>query len=69
LSKEQKLINQRKTERIKQAEKTKERELEREKDFIPPEEANPAPITENDINTSVQNIKNLTKKKKIRQTK
>jgi len=64
LSKEQKRYNQRKEKQIKQAEKTFERELEREKSFIPPAEENTNPTTENDINTSVQNIKNLTKKRK-----
>jgi len=64
LSREQKHINQRKEERLKQAIKTKERELEREKDFIPPEEENPTPTREEDIKTSVQNIKNFSKKRK-----
>jgi len=64
LSKEQQSYNQRKEKQIKQAEKTKERELEREKAFIPPVEENTNPTFEKDINTSVQNIKNLTKKRK-----
>jgi len=65
LKQEQVLSNKIKEKRIKQAEKSKDRQLEREKDFIPPDEDNSTKTEKDDnIASSVQNIRNFSLKRK-----
>lgn len=68
LKKEQRLMNQKREERIKQAEKSKERQLKREESYQPPVESeNVETNNDTDFQSTVENVKTLNKKRKVEQ--